>query len=90
MGERAHLSMSELHGRTLRRDCCNEEYREYTVEDSSGSTEKREERVNVFSKKLYEVVADMLHWHADYLRSTLRLEYGMRSDPENKLLDVPL
>ncbi|QZP39836.1 hypothetical protein [Halobaculum magnesiiphilum] len=90
LGERAHLPLSDVHGRKLRRDCCHEEYREYTVEDSSGATEKREERVNVTSKKLYQVVADMLHWHSDYLKSTLRLEYGERADPEHTLLDVPL
>ncbi|ADB79717.1 ORF1 [Haloarcula hispanica pleomorphic virus 1] len=90
LGERAHLPMSDVHGRTMRRDCCDEEWRSYTVEDSSGSTEKREERVNVTAKPLYQVVSDMLHWHEDYLRSTLRLEYGERADPEHKLLDVPL
>lgn len=90
MGDRAHRPLSTVHGRELRAECFEEEreINEYVTED--GGTERVEEVTSRESVPVWQGVANMLEWHADYHRSTLRLEYGIESDPTHELLDVDL
>jgi hypothetical protein len=89
-GERAHVPLSETHGRPLRPECIEEEteVRQYVTED--GDTERVEDVLERRAVPLWQGVAEMLEWHEDYHKSTLRLEYGVESDPTHKLLDVDL
>lgn len=90
MGERAHLPLSTEHGRALRAECVEEEREVSEVELGDGETEKVEEVTERTARPVWQAVAEMLDWHADYHRSTLRLEYGTESDPTHELLDIPL
>lgn len=89
-GERAHLAMSQEHGRELRSGAFEEETEisKYVME--SGGTEEVEEVVERRAVPWWQTVANMLEWHADYHRSRLRLEYGQESDPTHEVLDVDL
>mgnify|MGYP002761916404 CR=1 FL=1 len=90
LGDRAHLPLSEQHGRELRESVTEEEVvREHEVELDEGETERREE-TNTYSVPVWQAVAELLDSHEEYLRSTLRLEYGTESDPTHRLLDIPL
>jgi len=87
-GERAHVPLSTEHGRELRPECFDEkkEVSQYVTE--SGETEQVEEVTERRAVPLWQGVANMLEWHEDYHKSTLRLEYGNESDPTHSLLDV--
>ena len=89
-GEQAHVLMSTEHGQTLRPEAFEEdtEVRKYVTED--GDTEQVEDVVERRALPLWQVVANMLSWHEEYHKSTLRLEYGRESDPTHTLLDVDL
>jgi hypothetical protein len=90
MSDRAHMPLSTVHGREVRPECFEEERRisEYVTDD--GGTEKVEEVTKREAVPVWMAVANMLEWHADYHRSTLRLEYGVEEDPTHTLLDVDL
>jgi len=90
MGDRAHLSLSTCHGRELRAECVDEDREVREVDLGDGGSESIEEVTERRAVEWWRAVADMLEWHADYHRSTLRLEYGRESDPTHELLDVPL
>jgi len=90
MGDRAHLRVSGTHDRDLRAECVEDvvvSAGEVQLDD--GSTVYREE-TNTYAVEWWRAVAEMLDWHAEYHRSTLRLEYGTEADPTHELLDVPL
>ena len=90
LGDRAHLPLSTHHGRELRPECVEDVVvGSNVVEHADGSTEERDE-TNTYAVEWWRAVAEMLDWHADYHRSTLRLEYGTEDDPTHELLDVPL
>ena len=89
-GEDAHVALSESHGRALRAECVEEEFNEFTVYTDEGEEVHRENLVSRESVPLWQGVANMLEWHRDYHKSTLRLEYGRESDPTHTLLDVDL
>lgn len=90
MGERAHTPLSECHGRRLRVECVEEDRRTAEVQLGDGGTERVEEVRRRESVPVWRAVAEMLEWHEEYHRSTLRLEYGVESDPTHRLLDIPL
>jgi hypothetical protein len=89
-GERAHVPLSTEHGREVRPECFEEEreINQYVTDD--GDTERVEEVTERRAVPLWQAVANMLEWHEEYHRSTLRLEYGIESDPTHTLLDVDL
>lgn len=89
-GAQAHTPLSAEHGRPLRPECFEEvrETSEVTTED--GETVEIKEVTERTAVPLWRGVANMLHWHVDYHKSTLRLEYGEESDPTHTLLDVDL
>jgi len=89
-GEQAHTPLSKCHGQALRPEAFEEEteVRKYVTDD--GGTEEVTDVVERRALPLWQVVANMLEWHEDYHKSTLRLEYGMESDPTHTLLDVDL
>lgn len=89
-GAQAHVPLSTEHGRELRPECFEEEteVREYVTEE--GETERVEDVIERSSVPLWQGVANMLEWHVDYHKSTLRLEYGEKTDPTHTLLDVDL
>jgi hypothetical protein len=89
-GEQAHVPVSEVHGRELRAECVVEETEVHEIEVDDGGTETVEEVTDRHAVPLWRAVAEMLEWHAEYLESTLRLEYGIESDPSHRLLDVDL
>jgi len=90
MGDRAHVLLSTQHGRRLRPECFEEDREVREVQLGDGGTERVEEVTERRAVPWFEAVAEMLEWHADYHRSTLRLEYGTEADPTHELLDVPL
>jgi len=90
MDSRAHQPLSTQHGRALRAECIDEECVEREVELSDGDTARVEDVTERRAVEWWRAVAAMLDWHAEYHRSTLRLEYGRESDPTHELLDVPL
>lgn len=89
-GAQAHVPLSTEHGRRLRPECFDEvkETKEVTTEE--GETVEVEEVQERTARPLWQGVANMLQWHVDYHKSTLRLEYGEESDPTHTLLDVDL
>ena len=89
-GAQGHVPLSTEHGRELRPECFEEEteVREYVTEE--GETERVEDVIERSSVPLWQGVANMLEWHVDYHKSTLRLEYGEKTDPTHTLLDVDL
>ncbi|MFC7135031.1 MULTISPECIES: hypothetical protein [Salinibaculum] len=89
-GERAHVPLSTEHGRSLRPECVEQEYKEYTTVTDDGEEVTREEEVSATAVPLWQAVGEMLEWHEQYHESTLRLEYGIESDPTHTLLDVDL
>lgn len=89
-GERAHVPLSASHGRELRPECFEESEREYSFRTDDGGEETRQELVERTARPVWQGVAEMLEWHEEYHRSTLRLEYGRESDPTHTLLDVDL
>lgn len=89
-GERAHIPMSQEHGRELRPGAFEEETQVSKYVMESGETEEVEEVVERRAVPWWQTVANMLEWHADYHRSRLRLEYGEESDPTHEVLDVDL
>jgi hypothetical protein len=89
-GERAHVPLSDKHGRELRPECGEEEYEVRTWETEQGGTERVEELRERRAVPWWKGVAEMLEWHEEYHRSTLRLEYGEEADPTHTLLDVDL
>lgn len=89
-GERAHVRLSTEHGRKLRPECFEEEKEVSQYVTESGETEQVEEVTERRAVPLWQAVANMLEWHENYHKSTLRLEYGNESDPTHSLLDVDL
>lgn len=89
-GERAHVPLSTEHGRAVRPECFEEEkeINQYVTDD--GDTERVEEVTERRAVPLWQAVANMLEWHEEYHKSTLRLEYGVQTDPTHTLLDVDL
>jgi hypothetical protein len=89
-GDRAHVPLSKEHGRGLRPECEHEEHemRERVTEE--GGTERVEQLVTREAAPWWKAVGEMLEWHEEYHKSTLRLEYGTESDPTHTLLDVDL
>ncbi|QLH82791.1 hypothetical protein [Halosimplex pelagicum] len=89
-GERAHVPLSETHGRALRAECVEEEREVSKYVTESGAEESVEEVVERRAVPLWRGVAEMLDWHEEYHCSTLRLEYGTERDPSHEILDIDL
>jgi hypothetical protein len=89
-GGRAHVPLSEEHGRRLRPECVVEETKVREVPAEKGGVERVEELAERSAVPLWMAVGDMLEWHEEYHRSMLRLEYGRESDPTHEILDVDL
>jgi len=90
MGELAHRPVSERHGMELRAECVSEERETYTAVAESGEEIERERVVSREAVPLWQAVGNMLEWHAEYHRSSLRLEYGRERDPSHEILTVDL
>lgn len=88
--ERAHVPLSTNHGRPLRPECVEQEFEEFVTVTDEGDEVTREEEASATAVPLWQGVAEMLDWHEEYHKSTLRLEYGVESDPTHTLLDVDL
>jgi len=89
-GAQAHVSLSTDHGRRLRPECVEQEFEEYTTVTDDGEEITCEEEVSATAVPLWQAVGEMLEWHEEYHKSTLRLEYGEESDPTHTLLDIDL
>jgi hypothetical protein len=90
MPDLAHEPVSEEHGAMLRAECVEEEKEAFTVTTEDGGEVEQERLVSREAVPLWKAVAEMLEWHAEYHRSSLRLEYGRESDPTYDILQVDL
>jgi predicted nucleic acid-binding Zn-ribbon protein len=89
-GERAHTPLSTAHGQTVRAECFEEDVEVREFQTNGGGTEQVEEVRERRAVPWWQAVGNMLEWHANYHKSTLRLEYGFESDPSHEILDIDL